>query len=180
MNLLQVREAPKGVAGTITTQEIYEEQDQLQLVTFALDGEAFAIDILAVQEINRMMRITQVPQCPPGVEGVINLRGRIIAVTDLRQLFGMETQENSLDSRIMVVDVGGRTLGFIVDAVDEVLRINPDIVQPPPRMVASINRDYVRGVGKLNDQLFVLLDLEKLFDDSRLAAIDKVTEYCES
>ncbi len=141
---------------------------QLQLVTFKVGVEDFAIDILSVQEINRMMQITRVPQSPASVEGVINLRGRIIPVVDLRRRFGMAQQERDNDARIVVVEVRGKVLGFIVDRVDEVLRVSSSVVEPAPGLVTSIDSDYVRGVGKLQDRLLILLDLDRLFGDSEL------------
>lgn len=137
---------------------------QLQLVTFGLGAEEFGVDILAVQEINRMMALTRVPQAPADVEGVINLRGKIIPVMDLRKRFSMARSERSEQSRIIVVEVHGRVLGFIVDRVHEVLRIDSSIVEPAPAMVCSIDSDYIAGVGKLEDRLLILLDLGKLFD----------------
>ncbi|HNB60037.1 MAG TPA: chemotaxis protein CheW [Phycisphaerales bacterium] len=143
---------------------------QLQLVTFGIGEEEFGVDILAVQEINRMMELTRVPQSPPEVEGVINLRGKIIPVVDLRRKFGLASAEHSEQSRIIVVDVQGRTLGFIVDRVHEVLRIDSTIVEPAPAMVCSIDSDFIAGVGKLEDRLLILLDLNKLFEGQALAA----------
>lgn len=138
---------------------------QLQLVTFEVANEEFAVDILAVQEINRMMELTRVPQSPPEVEGVINLRGKIIPVIDLRRKFGMAMSEKSEASRIIVVEVHKRVIGFIVDRVHEVLRISSDIVEPAPAMVCSIDSEFIAGVGKLEDRLIILLDIAKLFAD---------------
>lgn len=138
--------------------------EQLQLVTFEVAGEEFAVDILAVQEINRMMALTRVPQSPPEVEGVINLRGKIIPVLDLRKRFGLDASERTEHNRIVVVEVHGRVIGFIVDRVHEVLRIPSGIVEPAPQMVCSINSEFIAGVGKLEDRLLILLDLSRLFD----------------
>ena len=146
---------------------------QLQLVTFEVGDEEFGIDILAVQEINRMLPITRVPQSPPSVEGVINLRGRIIPVVDLRKRFNLPVQEHGHDSRIIVVEVAGRVLGFIVERVNEVLRVDRSIVDPAPTMTTSIDSDYVQGVGKLSDRLLILLDLRRLFNAHELEAVDR-------
>ncbi|MEL6498704.1 MAG: chemotaxis protein CheW [Planctomycetota bacterium] len=138
--------------------------EQLQLVTFEVSSEEFAVDILAVQEINRMLELTRVPASPPAVEGVINLRGKIIPVLDLRKRFGMHATDKTDQMRIIVVEVHNRVIGFIVDRVHEVLRIGSSIVEPAPAMVCSIDSDFIAGVGKLEDRLLILLDLEKLFD----------------
>jgi purine-binding chemotaxis protein CheW len=111
-----------------------------------------------------MMQITRVPQSPPFVEGVINLRGKIIPVVDLRKRFGMQIDADNADNRIIVVEVGGRVIGFTVDRVNEVLRIQSSIVEPPPSMVCGIDSEYVQGVGKLEDRLLILLDLGRLFN----------------
>lgn len=136
---------------------------QLQLVTFEVAGEEFAVDILAVQEINRMMELTRVPHSPPEVEGVINLRGKIIPVLDLRKRFKLAPGKRDESNRIIVVEVGGRVVGFIVDQVHEVLRIDSGIVEPAPAMVCSIDSEFISGVGKLNDRLLILLDVNRLF-----------------
>lgn len=146
---------------------------QLQLVTFEVAGEEYAVDILAVQEINRMMDVTRVPQSPPELEGVINLRGRIIPVIDIRRRFGLEKSPRDQHSRIIVVEVGGRVLGFIVDRVHEVMRIARSIVDPPPSMAGAAGADFIAGVGKLEDRLLLLLDLQRLIAGASLgAAID--------
>lgn len=148
--------------------------DQLQLVTFEVESEEFAIDILAVQEINRMMQITRVPKSPREVEGVINLRGRIIPVIDLRRRFNMTQKSADEHSRIVVVEVSGRIIGFIVDRVHEVLRISRSIVEPPPSMITSVKSDYIAGVGKLDDRLLIMLDLGRLFDSDFLRVAEQL------
>lgn len=151
-------------------------EDLLQLVTFGVGDEEFAVPILSVQEINRMMEITRVPQSPPFVEGVINLRGKIIPVVDLREKFGMEKTEQTKDHRIIVVEVRNRVIGFTVDRVSEVLRISRDVVDTAPQMVTGVDTDYVDGVGKLEDRLLILLSLGRLFAIEDIdAAIDAAT-----
>ncbi|MEM9372890.1 MAG: chemotaxis protein CheW [Planctomycetota bacterium] len=137
----------------------------LQLVSFCVNDEHYAVDILRVQEINRMMQITQVPESPAGVEGIINLRGRIIPIMDLRVRFSMPTQERTEDSRIVVVDAAGTTVGFIVDRVHEVLRIESSTVDPAPEMSGTPRSRYVRGVAKRDDLLVILLDLDALLGE---------------
>ncbi|MEM8757805.1 MAG: chemotaxis protein CheW [Planctomycetota bacterium] len=146
--------------------------EQLQLVTFEVANEEFAVDILAVQEINRMMELTRVPSSPPAVEGVINLRGKIIPVLDLRKRFGMPIGEETERMRIVVVEVRSRVIGFIVDSVNEVLRISPSIVEAAPSMISSVESEFIAGVGKLEDRLLIMLDLERLFDGGLLDSIE--------
>lgn len=147
--------------------------EQLQLVTFEVAQEEFAVDILAVHEINRMMELTRVPQSPPDVEGVINLRGKIIPVLDLRRRFGMPASEKTEANRIIVVEVHKRVIGFIVDRVHEVLRIDASIVEPAPSMVCSIRSEFIAGVGKLQDRLLILLDIAKLFAEQESQQLSK-------
>ncbi len=148
------------------------DSELLQLVSFMVGTEEFAIPILSVQEINRMMQITRVPGSPQFIEGVINLRGKIIPVLNLRKRFGMDSVEQSNDARIIVVEVSNRVIGFTVDRVNEVLRIPANIVEPPPTMVCGVDSDYVQGVGKLDDRLLILLNLDQLFSAEELAAAD--------
>ena len=154
--------------------------EQLQLVSFEVGNEQFGIDILVVQEINRVQQITRVPQSPPCVKGVINLRGRIVPVVDLRQRLGLETTDYTSASRIIVVEEDARIIGFIVDKVNEVLRINTSIVDPAPDIVGNVTGDYIKGVGKLEDRLLILLDLSRLLDAQELSQIDRVVNDATS
>lgn len=169
----------QGNAGVMDDPSSATDGELLQLVTFVVGTEEFAVPILSVQEINRMMQITRVPQSPPFVEGVINLRGKIIPVVDLRKRFGLESKEASPENRIVVVEVpgeqGGRVIGFLVDKVNEVLRVPGSIVEPPPPMVCGIDSEYVQSVGKLEDRLLILLDLGRLFGAESAMELDQVT-----
>ena len=146
----------------------------IRLVSFKVGSEQFAVDILRVQEINRMMDLTQVPQCPEGVRGVINLRGRIVPVLDLRTRLGIDASEESESSRIVVVEVQGSTVGFIVDAVHQVLQIDPRIIEPTPQITSGQNTSYIQGVAKLDETLMILLDLDKLISTESLQMLDSV------
>ncbi len=146
----------------------------LQLVTFHIGDEEFGVEILKVQEIIRMMGITRVPRAPDFVEGVINLRGKVIPIIDLRRRFSMETQFHDKQTRIIVLTVKGIVVGFIVDSVSEVLRIPADTVEPPPAIVAGIDSEYINGVGKLADRLLILLDLDKLLSDRERSELGHV------
>jgi len=144
---------------------IAANRDVLQLVSFTLGKEEYAVDILRVQEINRMVEITSIPNAPFYIEGVINLRGKVIPVVNLRKKFGFDSKEMDSHSRIMVVDVG-RTVGLVVDSVSEVLRLSSDTIEPPPSMTSNNgSSEYILGVGKLEDRLLILLDIEKFLGD---------------
>ena len=137
-------------------------EELLQLVSFNIGEEEFGVDILKVQEINRMLDVTRVPNAPEYVEGVINLRGKVIPVVDLRKRFGMAPKDRDKNTRIIVIELSGKTIGFVVDSVREVLRIPHSVTEPPPALVKNINADYITAVGKLDDRLLTLLDMEKV------------------
>lgn len=133
-----------------------------QLVIFELANEVYGVDISRVQEIIRMTTITRLPRAPEFVEGVINLRGKVIPVVDLKKRFGLEEGERTKSSRIVVVDVGDHTIGMVVDAVSEVLRVLTEAVEPPSPVVTTIESDYIRGIAKVDGRLIILLDLNKV------------------
>jgi purine-binding chemotaxis protein CheW len=150
---------------------IQHSADILQMVTFRMDGEEFGIDIMNVKEIIRMMEVTKVPNAPEFVDGVINLRGSVVPVIDLRKRFGMPGKEKDKNTRINVVELDGAVVGFVVDSVSEVMRIPSDTVEPPPAVVAGVQSEYISGVGKLDDRLLILLDLHKLLSPEERAAL---------
>ena len=141
----------------------------LQLVSFSVDAEEYGLDILRVHEIIRTQQLTRVPNLPDYVEGVINLRGKVIPVIALRRRLGLEPAPADKNTRIVVVEVHGQTLGFIVDAVSEVLRISADTVDPTPR-IGSVEREYISGVGKLDSRLLLMLDLDRLMNEAEIVA----------
>lgn len=149
-------------------------QELLQLVSFRIGEEEFGIDILKVQEINRMMNLTKVPNAPGYVEGVVNLRGKIIPVVNLRYKLHLARKEFDRNSRIVVVEINGKTIGFIVDEVSEVLRIPRSITEPPPAMVAGVDSKFITAIGKLDDKLLILLDLEKILSEEEEAVLAEV------
>lgn len=150
----------------------FESDEILQLVSFKIGEEEFGVDILKVQEIIRMLQITKVPNAPSFVEGVVNLRGKVIPIIDLRSRLNMIKKESDSKTRIIVVEIEGKIVGFIVDEVSEVLRIPRSITEAPPTVVAGINSDYITAVGKLEDRLIILLDLDKVLktDEKELLA----------
>jgi purine-binding chemotaxis protein CheW len=139
--------------------------DPMQLVGFHVGGEEFRLEILRVQEIIRIQPLTRVPNSAGFVDGVINLRGKVIPVIALRRCFSLEERAHDKQTRIVVVEVSGNVLGFIVDSVSEVLRIPGETIEPPPRL-GKVEREYVSGVGKLGNRLLILLDLDRLISDA--------------
>lgn len=145
----------------------------LQLVSFNIGDEEFGVDILGVQEINRMTEVTRVPNAPSYVEGVINLRGKVIPVIDLRKRLLMPTRPHDQDTRIIVVEIDSKVIGFVVDKVNEVLRIPQSVTEAPPSMVSGIKSDYITAIGKLTDRLIILLDLDKILSDDEKVQVSQ-------
>ncbi|MBU8932794.1 MAG: chemotaxis protein CheW [candidate division Zixibacteria bacterium] len=139
----------------------------IQLVSFKLGQEEFGVDIIKVQEINRMVPITKVPQAPHYCEGIINLRGKVIPVIDLRKKFEMSVEEWTKNTRIIVVDINNSVTGMIVDAVDEVLRIPRSTIEPAPPVISSVNSDYINGVAKLEESLLIFLNIGRIAGEAR-------------
>lgn len=155
-----------GVATDINKSNTDVHDDALrQLVCFKLGNEDFGVDISKVQEINRMVDITHIPQSPPFVEGVINLRGQIIPVVDLRLRFGLETaKERNKENRIVVIETVSAIVGFIVDEVTEVLRIKSSSIESTPEMVTTgVEIRYIEGVAMLEDSLLIVLNTDLIF-----------------
>lgn len=150
-------------------------EELLQLVSFKIGSEEYGIDILKVQEINRMPDITKVPQAPHYVDGVINLRGKVIPIINTRRKFNLEEKDHDKDTRIVVVDINGEVIGLVVDSVNEVLRIPSSIVEPPPNVTVDSGANYITGVARLEDRLLILLDLRKLIGETN-QVLEEITD----
>ena len=141
-----------------------------QMVLFKLGSETYGLDIATVHEIIRMQPITKVPKAPFYVEGVINLRGKVIPVIDMGKRFGLEKVENNKNNRIVVVNIQDTILGIIVDAVTEVIRIPMDSIEPVSDIITAANSDYLLGIAKLTDKMVILLELDKLLSGDNILA----------
>ena len=141
---------------------------ETQIVVFALGDERYGLEIAAVYEIIRPQPITAVPQAPASVVGVINLRGRIIPVVDLRFRFGLPDAVAGPGSRIVVCEANADRVGLMVDGVSEVLMVPEEAIEPTPEVAVGPGTDHVRGVAKLEDQMIILLDLKYLFPAGEL------------
>ena len=144
-------------------------------LTFALGKEEYGLEILKVREIFGYMEITAIPRTPSYVRGVINLRGQVMAVVDLRAKFGMESVERTEQTCIIVVEIrrGGRKVctGMIVDHVSEVLEVPADKIEDPPSFGTSVDSDFILGLGKIGDSVKILLDIDKVLDGEEIAAL---------
>lgn len=133
-----------------------------QVVVFRLGKELYGADISIVREVNRLQRITKVPRTPAYLEGVTNLRGRVIPVIDLRKRLGLPAEAATQSTRIAVAEIHGNQVGMIVDAVQEVLRVPPGAVEPPSPMFSKVDSENVLGIAKIDDRLIILLDLARI------------------
>ncbi len=145
-------------------EELSEEDQLMQLVGFNIGTELFGVSILMVQEIIRSAPITTVPNSPDFIEGIINLRGNIVPVIDLRKRLNIYREEMDYEkSWILILNVNDRVTGFIVDFVTKVLKIDENTVEPPPDIVvAGLESQYIRGVCKLDENLLILLDFNRI------------------
>ncbi len=151
------------IQGTNILDESTEDSGALlQLVSFHVGDEEFAIDILGVQEIIRMVELTTVPNAPYFVEGVINLRGKVIPILDLRSRFGLPPADRTKDTRIIVVEIANTVLGFIVDSVEEVLRLPENLIETPPSTGKGGSAEFHKGIGRVHGRLLMLLDLGQI------------------
>lgn len=153
-----------------------ERDSERQLVVFDLAGEVYGVDINSVREIIRMQAVTHVPNAPDFVEGVINLRGRVIPIVDLRKRFGLNVSDETSDTRVVVVDIAGQNIGIIVDAVIEVLRLGADAIEPASSLITTEDSYYLEGIAKLNSKLLILLDLDRVLSSEEQVALAETQE----
>lgn len=144
-------------------------ENEVQLVLFSLAGEEYGVEIHQVREIARMMEITEVPNAPEFISGIVNLRGRVIVVADLRKIFNLKPREAK---RIVIAEIGRNVLGVVVDEVTGILKISEgDIRRAPGIIVEKIHADYLKGVAILGERMIILLDLEKVLSEEELVRL---------
>jgi purine-binding chemotaxis protein CheW len=151
-------------------------EKELQVVGFRIGNETFGVRIGSVREIVRVPEITAVPSAPETIEGVINLRGKIIPVMDLRKRFGQSEIHPDKKNRILVVELENKLVGLIVNAASEVLKIAPSEIEPPGNVFAEGESSYVTGVGKLKGRLIILLDIAKLLHRPEFKRLEEAAE----
>jgi purine-binding chemotaxis protein CheW len=150
----------------------------IQIVNFRLGDEEFGVDITSVREITRVTDITRIPESSSFIQGVMNLRGQVIAVIDLARQFGVPPREElSPSARIVVTEIGRHTIGILVDEVPEVAKLTEEDIESAPEAIQSKGgRDYIKGIGKLGERLIVILDLEKVLAAREVEEVAKITE----
>ena len=146
--------------------------ETVQYLTFKMADEIFAFDVAKVREILELISITKVPQTPEFMRGVINLRGSVVPVIDLRLNFGMQCTENTVNTCIIVVEVNLNgepiVLGVLADSVQEVVEMEPDLIEPPPRLGTRLNTEFIKGMGKVDNDFVMILDIDKVFSADEL------------
>ena len=147
-----------------------------QIVGFRLANEEYGLDIMRVQEIILIGAITQIPQVPDYVRGLINLRGHVIPIVDLRQRFSLPASDETEDHRIIVVNVSDKMIGILVDSVNQVTRVTADQIEPPPTSVSGIDHEFITGLVKFDGRLVILLDIERLLTPAEGEALAEVTQ----
>lgn len=149
---------------------------EIQLVTFRLGSEEYGIDIMQVQEIIRLPGIVWVPKAHSFVEGVINLRDKVIPVIDLAKRLHVSSEDRTDDTRVVIANIQDSLVGLVVDAVSEVMRIKIEELEPLPEIMASSNEKFLTGIAKLDDRLIILLDLEEALSDDDLLKLQEVVD----
>ena len=159
---------------------VAEIRETTQYLSFTLSDEVFAVDVARVREILEFTGTTRIPQVPEYMRGVINLRGSVVPVIDLRLLFGLTRTERSINTCVIVLEIamdeGTIIVGALADSVREVLELEPAEIEAAPRLGARLNTDFIKGMGKHNDQFLMLLDIDKLLNDDTLGAIRSTTD----
>ena len=155
-----------------------EVAETTQYLTFELDGEVFAVDVAKVREILDFTTLTKVPQTPEFMRGVINLRGSVVPVVDMRLKFGMGQTGKTVNTCVIVmeIDLAGETtiVGSLADSVQEVLELEPDQIEPAPRIGTRMRTEFVKGMGKHNDRFIILLDIDRVFSNEELAVVQEM------
>ncbi len=145
-----------------------------QIIVMAIGDERYGVDVKQVQSIEKIVPITRVPKTLPFIKGVMNLRGIVTPVIDLRERFGFQSTELTDDARITVIQVEDVTVGMIVDAVTDVVSIQSDAIEPPPSVVGGVQAIYLSGVARVNGELLILLNLERVLSDAESAQLEEV------
>jgi purine-binding chemotaxis protein CheW len=154
--------------------------DTRQYLSFKLDEEEFALDISKVREVLDFTKITKVPQTPAFMRGVINLRGAVVPVVDLNKKFGIKDTEKTVNTRIIIgeVDIEGENivLGVLADSVHEVMELEPDHIEPAPKIGTRLNTDFLKGMGKRDEEFVMILDIDKVFSADDLAIVNQTSQ----
>ncbi len=159
---------------------VSEISSTLQYLTFMLGEEMFALDIAKVREVLEFTSVTKVPKTPEFMRGVINLRGAVVPVVDMRLKFGMPMSETTINTCVVIVETeldGEVTaLGALVDSVQEVFELEPENIEPPPKIGTRLKTEFIKGMGKKDDEFIIILDIDKVFSSDELTVVQNVSE----
>jgi purine-binding chemotaxis protein CheW len=147
-----------------------------QFISFTVGEEEYGLELLRVKEVIRVPAVTWLPRAPSFVKGIINLRGDIIPIVDLRDTFGLPPQAATPATRVIVVEVEGRLVGMIVDCASQVVRIPADSIDPPPPVLGTLSQEFITGVGRLDERLVILLDIDAVLTAEEKKALDSLEE----
>ena len=150
-----------------------------QLISFTVGAEEYGLDLLRVREVIRMRQITWLPQAPLCVKGIINLRGDVIPIVDLRERFGLQSIAHTATTRVIVVEVEGRPVGMVVDSASQVVRVPADQFEPPPPMMGMAARGFVTGVGKIDGKLIITVNADRILSTEDMREIASSLEAAE-
>jgi purine-binding chemotaxis protein CheW len=142
-----------------------------QIIGFTIGAEEYGLELLRVREVIRMRQVTWLPKAPSCLKGIINLRGEVIPIVDLRTRFGLRAVESGAATRVIVVEVEGRPVGIVVDSASQVVRVPTDQFEAPPAAIGQASRDFIMEVGKLDDRLIIMIDADKLLDAEEMNQI---------
>jgi purine-binding chemotaxis protein CheW len=156
-------------------------KEMTQYLSFNLDDEVFALDISKVREVLEYTTVTKVPQTPAFMQGVINLRGSVVPVIDMRLKFGMSVTEKTINTCVIIVDINldGETtvLGAMADSVQEVFELETDEIEPAPKIGTRLKTEFIKGMGKRDDSFIIILDIDKVFSSEELAIVHEAGNY---
>lgn len=156
------------------TAERRDEAEDLEVLVFALGDEEYAVDILKVQEIRGYNQVTRIANVPSFVKGVTNLRGAIVPIVDARIKFGLENAEYNEHTVVIVLNVGSRVVGVVVDSVSDVLTLSPDQIKPAPDFGVAVSTEHLLGLGSVEDRMLILVDVEKMMSSQEFALTDSL------
>jgi purine-binding chemotaxis protein CheW len=142
-----------------------------QLISFTVGAEEYGLELLRVKEVIRMRQITWLPKAPSCVKGIINLRGDVIPIIDLRERFGLQAQNQTAMTRVIVVEVEGHLVGMVVDSASQVVRVPADQFDPPPPLMGQGSRDFITAVGKVDDKLVIMIDVDRILSIEEMSAL---------
>ncbi|QTN00591.1 chemotaxis protein CheW [Sediminibacillus dalangtanensis] len=151
-------------------------QTAVKTIIFQLKQQQYGVDIQQVRSIERLVDVTEVPNTSDFIKGIINLRGQVIPIIDLKERLNLGKQDYSEETRVLIIEIEGVTAGLIVDEAKDVIDIDPEIIDPTPSMAGGVHSEFLRGVAKLEDRLLIMLDFASIFDTREIEEVKEINE----